>query len=503
MSTEVAEGLPSEEPGQLRHGALSLTGAIMQGVTHIAPTAGVVLIVQSEVGSLGNAVPFAFVLAILVMLLIGLSLAQLARFLPSAGGLYTYISNALSPRLGWFSGWVNLLYDPFGTAIDLAALGYLLHAALQSNYNFNFPWWVTFALGAVVVTFLIYRGITITGKAQVILGGLELAILLAVCIQAMFSPGPGGVSLTVFNPGTAPSGSNLFVAVILAVFTFAGFESVAPLAEETREPRRNVPRAMIGSLVIVGLFVIFCIWAQMVGWGLNDLGHLATYSGNPVFEVTKRLWGPAWVILLFAIVNSLLSVSIATTNSSTRVIYAMGRNGALPAWFSRVHPRYGSPVNALIAQTILTVALGYVLGFIMGPFNLFLMMGIAITLALALLYILSCLGVIRFFASFERRHFNPILHVVIPLAAAVAVGFVIYHTVTPTPPYPLNISLYVAGGWILAGIVVSVILIRTGRASWLEKSTRIYAEPEGGLAGDSPVTATAAPTSGPRDAAER
>jgi amino acid transporter len=462
--------------GQLRRGALSLTGAVMQGVTHIAPTAGVILILQSEVATLGMAVPFAYVIAIVIMFLVALSIAQLARFLPSAGGFYTYISRTLDARVGWFGGWINLLYDPFGTAIDLAALGYVLNQALAANYGVNFPWWATFIIAGAIVTAVIYRGIEITGRTQLILGGLEILLLLAVSVHSLISPGAGGITVAPFDPHRAAKGSDMFAAVILAVFTFTGFESTAPLAEETAQPRKNVPRAMLISLAIVGVFVVFCLWALMIGWGTDRLPAMAGYSGNPVFEVAHRLWGPMWVLILVAIVNSLLSVSVATSTSSTRVIYAMGRAGALPAWFGAVNSRYGTPRNAIIAQTALTFALGLGLGFLVGPFNAFLMIGVAITVSLAVLYVLACLGVIKFFRTERRRSFNPLLHLVIPLAAAIAVGFVVYNNVIPVPPYPINIALPLAGGWAVVGIVATVFLLRSGRIGWLDASTREFDE---------------------------
>jgi amino acid transporter len=477
MSSQPTTVRSAAESGQLHRGALSLTGAVMQGVTHIAPTAGVILILQAEVATIGLATPFAFVVGIVLMFLVGISLAQLARFLPSAGGLYTYISRALDGRVGWFGGWMNLLYDPFGTAIDLAALGYVFNAALSANYSINFPWWATFLIAGAIVTLVIYRGIEITGRTQVILGGLEILILLAVSVQALVSPGTGGVTGAPFNPGNATKGSDLFVAVILAVFTFTGFESTAPLAEETDQPRRNVPKAMLISLGIVGAFVIFCLWAMMIGWGTSHLSSMITYSGNPVFQVAHRLWGPAWVLLLIAIVNSLLSVSIATSTSSTRVMYAMGRNGALPRWFGHIDRRFGTPRNAIIAQTILTAGLGLGLGFAMGPFNEFLMIGVAITVGLSLLYILSCLGVVKFFLTEQRRSFNPLVHLVIPLVAAITVGFVLYHNVIPVPAYPINIALPLAGGWVVVGIVSTVYMVRTGKTGWLDKATRVLDEP--------------------------
>jgi amino acid transporter len=186
--------------------------------------------------------------------------------------------------------------------------------------------------------------------------------------------------------------------------------------------------------------------------------------------------------VLLAIVNSLLSVSVASSTSSTRVIYAMGRSGAIPAWFGRIDHRYGTPRNAIIAQTMLTFGLGLALGFAIGPFNEFLMVGVAITVGLALLYVLSCFGVIKFFLTEQRRAFNPLLHIIIPLAAAIAVGFVVYINVVPVPPYPLNIALPLAGGWAVVGIIATVYLVRTGRTGWMDKSTQVLGDADEAVA---------------------
>jgi amino acid transporter len=95
---------------------------------------------------------------------------------------------------------------------------------------------------------------------------------------------------------------------------------------------------------------------------------------------------------------------------------------------------------------------------------------------LALLYVLACLGVIKFFLTEQRRSFNLLLHIIIPLAAAVAAGFVVYHNVIPVPPYPINIALPLAGGWAVVGIVTTVYLVRTGRTGWLNRATQVFGE---------------------------
>lgn len=83
---------------------------------------------------------------------------------------------------------------------------------------------------------------------------------------------------------------------------------------------------------------------------------------------------------------------------------------------------------------------------------------------------------IKFFLTEQRRSFNVLPHLLIPLAAAVGVGFVVYHNVVPVPPYPLNIALPLAGGWAVVGIVATVYLVRTGRTGWLDAATRVYDE---------------------------
>ena len=117
---------------QLRAGTLGFGGVLMQGITHTAPAVGLVLSIQYVTSLSGVPAPLAYAVAVLIMLTLGVSLAQLARHLPSAGGYYTYISRTIHPRAGFLAGWLYLLCDPTATAINIAFMALFLERAVRS-----------------------------------------------------------------------------------------------------------------------------------------------------------------------------------------------------------------------------------------------------------------------------------------------------------------------------------------------------------------------------------
>ena len=129
------------------------------------------------------------------------------------------------------------------------------------------------------------------------------------------------------------------------------------MAEESENPRRNVPRALIGSVVLFGIFIV----DRPVGRD-GRLGHQRLQgprepaSPLPGIQLAQRYWGGAWGILLVMLVSSVIAVSIACANVGTRMWYRMGVDGAFPKWFAKVHPERKTPINAIIAQWVLAIA---------------------------------------------------------------------------------------------------------------------------------------------------
>ena len=187
----------------LKEGAIGLTGATMQAITHIAPAIAALFFTQFIVSLAGITAPLAYVVGLVVVLMLGNTLVQLSKHLPSAGGYYTYVSRALSPRAGFLTSWMYVLYSPLSGGPIYAFFGFILSAELKANYNVDLPWlwWAFVLVGAPFTAFLQHRGIELSARVLLILGGAEILIVLALAISGFANPGPGGFSLSVFDFG--------------------------------------------------------------------------------------------------------------------------------------------------------------------------------------------------------------------------------------------------------------------------------------------------------------
>ena len=126
------------------------------------------------------------------------------------------------------------------------------------------------------------------------------------------------------------------------------------MAEESENPTKNVPRALIGSVLLFGIFIVIVQWGVMIGWGTDNFADMAKPGIElPGITLAKQFWSGAWGILLVMLVSSVIAVSIACANMSTRMWYRMGADGAFPKWFGKVHPIRKTPINAIIAQWVL------------------------------------------------------------------------------------------------------------------------------------------------------
>jgi amino acid transporter len=472
----------------LRQGALRLPAVLMQGIGHTAPATAILLTLPLTTANAGPAAPMAYLVAFVLVLMLGLGLTQLARHLPSAGGYYTYVSRTVHPRAGFLSAWLFFLYTPVTPAFSLAMMGSVLESSLGAEYGVVFPWWLFLVLGTALTFWVTYRGIEVSAAALVILGVAEMGIVLLLAVWGLFVPGRGGVDLAAFNPANALSQPGPFaLGVIFSIFALTGWEGVAPLAEESANPRRVVPQALVGTIVIMGTFLVFTAWGILVGWGTQDIEAVTAAQDKPPFELplvlARRFWGPGWLLILFALLNSMLAVSVATSLVSTRMWYAMARSGSLPSWLAAVHPRHQTPVNAVAVQAFLTLLVGLGLGFWIGPEQEFSLMGEILTFALALIYTAGNLGVFLYYRRQRRDEFRVLWHAVLPLLSSAAVLGVAYLSVVEWPAPPLRYAPFIVLGWLCLGVAVLVLMRALGQEQWLLRAG-LLAEARGGRSSD-------------------
>jgi amino acid transporter len=467
-------------PGtELRAGALQLREVVMQAVTHIAPAIGVITSLAFIASVAGVTAPIAFVIGGVICLGVAIGLTQLAKRIGGAGGYFTYVSRSVGPRAGLLTAWIYFLYDPLALGMLLAWFGATFHNTTEAQYGWGIPWWVFFFIGLAALTFLTVRGVKLSSEVVVILGLGEIAILLVLALFGLFSPGTGGFNVSPFNPGNASSANGLYLGVVFTILSFSGFESVAPLAEETENPRRNLPRGILLSILIMIGFYIFVTWGLEVGWGTANLAGF-TASPDPIFQLGHNLWGWGWWFVMLALFNSIMANCIATENAATRVFFAMGRAGVLPRWLGDVHPRYRTPVNAIMFETVVAIIIGIGLSIWIGPINIFYFIGILLTLGLIFVYSAGNYSVFRLYRDELRSEFNPLLHLLVPLATTLALVWVGWKSIEglhiTSPQGYLDWTAIVAAAWFVAGVVIVFALSRTGREEWLLNAGRTLYE---------------------------
>jgi amino acid transporter len=470
----------SQPHTELKTGTIGAVGVLMQSIAQISPTLGVFYTIAFTTGQAGQAAPLTYLAAFVVCLMLAIPMVGLARHLPSAGGFYTFVSAGIGPRTGFITGWLYAVMVTVVPAALAAFTGAIISDELDNKFGFYLPWWV-YALAILAVCLAAaYRGIAISIKFLVVMTCFEMVVGLGLALAGVFSPGPGGVNLAGFNPGSITDGSGFFLAIVLSIFAFTGFESAAAVGEESRDPKRLVPFAILGSLVLIGVFYVVTAWGLQIGWGTANLGALADSPTAPAFVLADRLWNGASLIILIALVNSGLGVCIACTTSATRTLYGMARTGALPSALARVQPTRGTPVVAVFGQSAVAVTILLAVGLPVGPFNLFNMFGTAGTFVYIPIFILMNIAAYRFISKRHPEEFSVLKYVVAPVISTVALALIAWYSLNPLPDMPIRLAPLIALVYLLAGIAVLVGRnLRPGRTGWMAHAGQLPDTPGG------------------------
>ena len=323
----------------LQENAVGLPGMLMQGIATIAPSFAILASFVFIVSFASVVTPWAYLFGGVLLGLQALNASQLAKVFPSAGGWYTWIARALHPRAGFFAGVLFSVWLPPVGVLTMSYLAYtVLEPSIKAEYNVDIKWWIWVIAGMALVIYFSYQGIALSEKLLIITGSIEILIMVALALSGLASPGPGGFSWAPLNPGNFHLAGNLFLGVVFSIFAFSGWESTGPMAEESKNPKRNVPIGLVGSVIILMIYFMFVTWGYLNGIGVSKVGGIPTATAWPVATFAQRVWGGAWVFLLFALLNSAIAVSIASFNGGTRTWYGMGRSGVLPTALGKVNP---------------------------------------------------------------------------------------------------------------------------------------------------------------------
>jgi amino acid transporter len=443
----------------------------------MAPAGAVAFSIAAGAVYSNGALTLAVIVALVGSITVAVSIGQLAQHLPSAGSIYTYPAQGLHPWIGFLSGWGYAMIEAIIGGVTSLLFGWLIAGQFVSSgkgaaYT---AWWIGALVAVtVLVALLNYFGVKLTTDAGVILGALEIIIFVLLSIWLIVKAG-GHNSFYPFTLkyATAKGYSGLagvFAASVFTVLAFIGFEAATPLAEETRNPKRNIKLAAIYSCLIVGVYYVFTTYAATVFFGPARFSTFVASGGTtgPWVMLAHQVWGPLWIFAFLAILNSTFANQNAAAAAATRTWYSMGRIRLLPSFLAHVHPHWRSPDVAVLGQTMLTLALGIWLGLKYGPYTAFLVLATILTAIMVLIYMAMNLSCIAYYLRQRRDEFNLFLHLVVPLIglaflipvwmASVGIGHAIFSFISPLSP-PLNVVGPVVGIWYALGIIYLIYLI--------------------------------------------
>jgi amino acid transporter len=456
-----------ESAERLHRGALGLVDISASTMANIGPAYSFAFGFAGMVVFAGLASPLVVLVAAVAIALLGNTLSQFSRAHPSTGGFITFVGKSF----GGTSAVTTALLCGAGYIIAISSVlvisGGFLSIMIAYYTGTNIPWIIFSALFTAGAMVMMFRGVAVSTRLAGFFFAFEITVLFVVAIAVMIKHG-GHLSSIPFQPSHLTNHfSGLALAFPLAIYLFIGWENSAALAEETNNPRRNVPRAVFLSIALMAFTYLLLAYATVTGFGYNATA--LTGAAIPFISVAHSI--AAWLafIAYTAVLTSTLGVLIAAVNSQCRLIFNAGREGLLPSWIGRVHPVRRTPVNAII--TFVGVAGAIVLGWAIGHWiggtgnslsalNFFFESSTMGTILILFVYFAANVALPFYYRRYRPDEFSVIKHVVLPFLGMVAIAVPIYYLFKPPQPQPYDWFPWVAVGLLVVFILYSIWLVR-------------------------------------------
>jgi amino acid transporter len=450
----------STKTGNLDYGlktkCLSFPETLSQSVANISPTLTPVVIVPVVFATAGNGTWLAYLFATVSLVLVGLNINQFAKRSASPGSLYSFITRGLGLNAGFLAGWCLVLAYLFtGMAVLAGAVNYaviLLGMVGISPHGFLLPL-ILFAAGSWLAWVIAFRDIQLSTRLMLVLEAISMIVILTLGAIIMYQKGVF-IDTPQLQVG-AMDFSGIKAGLVLAIFSYVGYESATTLGEEAKNPLKAIPRSVILSAVISGIFFMVTAYIAVLGFrGLKatldqstaPFNDLATSAGVSFFGV---------IISLSAVI-SLFACTLASLNAGSRILYSMGRHGIFHAHIGKTHssnetPHYAATLAAGIIFLLPAVMLfcGY------GVLDVFNDLSTVATYGFLVVYAMVSIAAPVYLKQIGKVTASA---VATSLLAVGLMGFTIYSTVYPLPAAPMTYFPFYFLGYVVVGTIWFVFL---------------------------------------------
>lgn len=424
---------------------LSVWEAIGVSIALMAPSMAININPQGTADLVGRAVPLAFLLATIGVVLIAYTFVRLAQRFNHSGSVYGFVGATLGPRAGITAGWLNAgTYVFFGVVTSMATGIFVTELLVQFSIWPDAPGWSSFVFAWVALALVWFLG-TRPAKGGtavlVVVEGVTIALILVVAVivlgRLITGDTPNGTSfdLSVFSVPAGTDVSAVFLGVVFGFLSFAGFEAAATLGEEAKEPRRDIPRAILGTAIFGGIFFVVVTAIEVMAYGTDAAGTKEFVESSALIGELANGWIAPWLgdLITIGAAVSATACALACVVGASRLVFALSRDGLGPTALARVHPTHRVPHRAVlvvVGGALLIEVVGLALG--AEPYDLFAISGVTGTLVLLVAYLLASCGAIRLLFFGDRRGV-PRWEIVIPVLGILVLLYTLIRNVFPLP----------------------------------------------------------------------
>lgn len=413
QGTGTGNTAPRDNSATLKRGAIGLAGVVFMVVAFSAPITAMTGNLPVAVG-FGNGLgaPGGFLIATVVLSIFSIGFVALARHITAAGAFYTFVSRAWSRIPGLAAGVMPAFTYMTMEAGLVGIFSAFADQAFSAQFGLDLPWEVYAVVGLIAIAALSHFDISVAAKVLGVVLVAEI-IMLSMTAVAGLVHHPDGMSFTSLNPMTALSTNNVAGGVVglgllMAFWSWVGFESTAIYGEESKNPKRIVPLATMIAVIGIGVFYTFISWGVVVGNGPDKAVELA--SGATPFDLlyvpTAEYLGP-WAVTVFEwlVVGGSFACALAIHNSAARYLFAFGRDRLLWHRLGEAHPKHRSPWVASLAQTAFAAVLLVVCSLTKSdPYaDLFVLVAILATLLLLIVQTMCSVATVVYF-HVKKQH---------------------------------------------------------------------------------------------------
>lgn len=457
---------------------LPLWVAVALSLATVGPTLAMAGNGQSLTGLVGKGIPLVFLIGLVGVGLVGYGFIRLTRRLNHAGSVYALVGVTVGPRAGFFSGWA-MLGAYLGFAIGTAALVADFFNAFLVALN-NGPkgapqtsWLLVVLVVVALAALLSVTDTKMVGRLLMAIEGIGIVgmIVLVVVIFAKGGASSTGVDLSTFSVPHGVGFSGIVSGVVAAFLSWAGFEACAALGEETDNPRRNIPRALTGTLALTGVLFIVVMFAQTIGFGTDQKGLTAFgTSGNTLGDLGEHFVNrPFGIVLIFAGVISSFACCLAASSTAGRLLFAFARDGFGPRRLARLDGTDRTPREAtwailglVLVVNVASWASGWPkMGTGIPSLDAYVLYASAGAVSLMLAYLLTEVAAIVFTVSPRFREVREgedgrLAGVLLPAVGCVVIVVVLWYNVKDQQ-HPWTSAAYLGLAWAGVGLVGAVL----------------------------------------------